>query len=52
VAYRLACDGLYGGDPDKVLEAPVNRVLELLQYKAFLADYEAEEYYLNVEQKK
>lgn len=40
LALRLAKGGWWGGDPGKVLAAPVDEVLEAVQYEAFLGDYE------------
>lgn len=37
---QLAKIGYYNGDPEKILEAPVNIVISLLNYEAFERDYE------------
>ena len=39
-ALRLAKAGWFGGDPEKVLEAPGDIVLAILQYETFSAQYE------------
>lgn len=36
---KLAKQGYYGGDPDKVGKAPVTTVLNILCYETFEADY-------------
>lgn len=41
IALKLAEAGYYGGDPMKVLEAPVDIVLEILRFKTFQKDWEA-----------
>jgi hypothetical protein len=40
--------GCYGGDPDKVLRAPVDRVLAMKEYQEFYADYDSEIARLNM----
>jgi hypothetical protein len=37
---RLAKAGYYGGDPVKVLHAPVNVVIDILNYERFESEYE------------
>lgn len=37
---RLAKAGYYQGDPNKVLSAPVNVVIGIIEYEAFVSDYE------------
>ena len=41
VAFRLASGGWWGGDPEKVLQAPVEQVMIALQYEKYKSDYEA-----------
>lgn len=36
---KIAKSGYYGGDPDKVGEAPVGTVLDILNYESFLLDF-------------
>lgn len=40
MALRLAKAGYYGGDPGKVLAAPVDLVLGALHYERFLDEYQ------------
>lgn len=40
IALKLAKEGYYHGDPDKVLTAPVTTVLNILHYEGFVTDYE------------
>jgi hypothetical protein len=40
IAFKVANSGLWGGDPEKVLNARVDYVLAALDYKKFLSDYE------------
>ena len=47
VALRLARQGYYGGDPERVLKAPSDMVLAAADYEGFLADYEMAYYELN-----
>lgn len=47
MALRLAKDGWWGGDPGKVLAAPVEEVLEAVAYEGFVSDYERELIRLN-----
>ena len=49
IALILAKSGFYGGDPDKVLDAPINRVMQAYQYEMFLRDYEETARELNKE---
>jgi hypothetical protein len=35
---KLAKLGYYGGDPDKVMQAPVNTVMKILHYEVFEND--------------
>jgi hypothetical protein len=37
-AFKLAEKGFYGGDPEKILSAPVNIVLDLIRYEGFTHD--------------
>lgn len=37
---RLASAGWWGGDPEKVLQAPADLVMGAMHYEAFRADYE------------
>jgi hypothetical protein len=41
-AIKLAKAGFYGGNPQAVLRAPVNIVMNIINYEAFEGDYEAE----------
>lgn len=47
MALRLAHEGYYGGDPDKVLSARVDHVLAAIEYEKFRSDYQEIEYELN-----
>ena len=47
VALKLARQGYYGGDPERVLKAPTDMVLAAAEYEGFLADYEMAYYELN-----
>jgi hypothetical protein len=47
LALRLAKGGWWGGDPEKVMEAPVDAVLEAAAYESFQAEYESELIRLN-----
>ncbi len=47
---RLASAGWFGGDPEKVLQAPVDIVLAAAQYQIFKADYE--EVYMELNREK
>jgi hypothetical protein len=47
VALRLARQGYYGGDPERVLQAPSDMVLAAAEYEGFLSDYETAYYDLN-----
>lgn len=47
VAIRLARRGYYGGDPEAVLNAPVDVVQNLIGYENFEVEYEAEYMALN-----
>lgn len=47
MALKLAKDGWWGGDPGKVLAAPVDEVLDAFAYESFRADYESEMIRLN-----
>ena len=47
VALRLARQGYYGGDPERVLKAPSDMVLAAAEYEGFLHDYEIAYYDLN-----
>jgi len=38
---KLAKAGYYGGNPDAVLEAPLNTVLAIIQYENFTRDVES-----------
>jgi hypothetical protein len=40
IALRLAKEGFWGGDPEKVLRARADHVVEAVQYLTFLGDYE------------
>lgn len=40
MALRLAKEGFWGGDPERVLRARADLVLEALQYVAMLPEYE------------
>ena len=46
-AIRLAKSGYFGGDPQSVLNAPVDIVQSLLEYERFIDDYESEYVFLN-----
>ncbi len=39
VAMRLAKQGYFGGDPQKILDAPIDIVLDIMHYEAFESDY-------------
>ncbi len=41
-AIRLAKSGYYGGNPQAILRAPVDIVMNIINYEAFERDYEAE----------
>ena len=41
IALRLAKAGYYGGDPSKVLKAPIDIVLRTVEYEAFENNYNA-----------
>jgi hypothetical protein len=47
MALRLAKDGWWGGDPGKVMDAPVEDVLDALAYERFRSEYESETMRLN-----
>ena len=40
ICVKLAHKGYFGGDPDRVRKAPVTSVLDILDYEAFLFDFE------------
>ena len=40
IALRLAKEGFWGGDPEKVMRARADQVVEAIQYVTFLGDYE------------
>ena len=39
MACKLAKNGYYGGSPEKVLNAPVNVIFDIINYEAFEGDY-------------
>lgn len=39
-ALRLAREGFGGGDPEKILEMPTDRVIEMIEFVQFQSDYE------------
>jgi hypothetical protein len=41
IALRIAKEGLWGGDPERVLKAPADLVMDAAHYLQFLADYDA-----------
>lgn len=47
ISLRIARQGYYSGDPGKVKNAPVDDVLRILDYEAFLNEYEFTEYKIN-----
>lgn len=47
----LAFEGGWGGNPELIWRAPVNRVLEAYYYKTFQREYESTFYELNKEKK-
>ena len=49
IALRLAKEGYYGGDPRRVLKAPVQDVLMVENYLIFGIEYEAAEVEINKE---
>ena len=49
LSVRLARAGYFGGDPDKVLKAPVGTILSIIEYETFENDYEKEYRELNKE---
>ena len=51
ISLILAKSGFYGGDPDKVLDAPIDKVLQAYQYEMFLREYETTARELNKEGK-
>ena len=51
VALRLAKAGYGGGDPERILCMRADRVLELLEYESYHADYERAWLDLNREKK-
>jgi hypothetical protein len=40
IAFKVANSGLWGGNPERVLNGRVDYVLAALDYKKFLNDYE------------
>ena len=40
LSFRLARSGYWGGDPEKVLNAPLDLVLGAAEYEGFISDYE------------
>ena len=49
IALRLAKSGYWGGDPERVLSARVDLVIDAMYYERMTAEYEAAEYELNKE---
>ena len=47
MALRLAKNGWWGGDPDKILGAPADSVMKAVHYEDFKGEYEAELMRLN-----
>lgn len=47
IALRIAKQGFYDGDPEKVLNAPVGIVQAILDYEIFELDYKEEYNHLN-----
>jgi hypothetical protein len=48
---RLASAGWWGGDPEKILQAPADVVMAALQYEQFKIDYESAYVEMNRESK-
>lgn len=44
VVLRIANSGYWGGDPEKILKAPVDIVMKTLLYDVEIGKYEAEIY--------
>ena len=42
IAFRLAKAGYGGGNPETILEMPVDIVMGLVQYEVFTAEYETQ----------
>ena len=40
IAMRIARKQYYGGDPERVLQAPTDHVLSLLEFDNFTTEYE------------
>jgi hypothetical protein len=40
IALKIAEAGFYGGDPQRVLDAPVDMILNILRFREFQADYD------------
>lgn len=38
---KLSEAGFYGGDPDKIMKAPVLTILNIIRYKAFQKDWDS-----------
>jgi hypothetical protein len=47
LAIKLAKEGYFNGDPDQVMNAPVDTVQAILEYEGFLGDYNEEYITLN-----
>ena len=47
IAFKLAKAGYWAGDPEKVLSARVDIVLDALAFETFQSDYESVEWELN-----
>jgi hypothetical protein len=49
VAMKLAEAGYYGGDPEKVMQAPVNIVLGIISFRRFQMEWDSVYHALNDE---
>jgi hypothetical protein len=49
VSLRLAKAGYWQGDPGRIMRAPADEVLAVLQYENFNSDYERATFELNKE---
>lgn len=49
IALKLAKAGWWGGDPGKIMRAPSSEVLAVVEYQAFVSDYEQASLELNKE---
>ena len=40
MSVRIAKQGYYGGDPDKVLKAPVDTIMNILSFERYESEYQ------------